>query len=110
MSYIKSNDSSKEASEYFASGTDDDVFSVTLEAPQCIGNPTETAGYITFKRPGNAYPERDYFAAGQFKDWVVETVYGTDGIGSLGGSTCDSCVAGGINGVGSLDGTTTTGE
>jgi len=110
MSYIRTSDSGSPApaSEYFATGSATGHFDVTLEAPQNIGNPTNTAGYITFKRPNNTYAERDYFAAGQYKPWVVERVYGTDGVGGLSGSSVDCCVSGGVNGIGDDAGTTTT--
>jgi hypothetical protein len=110
MSYIRSSEftSPAPASEYFDTGTDTGIFTVTIPAPQGICNPTSSAGYITFKRIGNTYAERDYFAAGQYKPWVVEEVYGTDGVGGLLGSTVRCSIVGGPTGTGDYDGTTTT--
>ena len=111
MSYMRTSESGSPApaSQYFDSATEGGDFEVELEAAQCIGNPTDTAGYITFKRPGNTHAERDYFEGGQTKPWVVETVYGNDGgTSGLSGSTCRAMVSGGINGVGDILSTTTT--
>lgn len=111
MSYIRNSEftSPAPASEYFNSGDNSGVFTVTIFAPQGLCNVTDTAGYITYKRPGNVYAEREYFAAGQFKPWVVEYVYGTDGYDGLSGSTVNCSVVGGPTGIGEDDGTTTTG-
>lgn len=97
------------SSEYFDADTDNGDLSITIQAQQMIGNPTGTAGYITFKRTGNTCAERDYFAAGQYKFWVVDTIYGADGgTSGLAGSTCRVCVTGGYTGTGDAIGTTTT--
>lgn len=93
MSYIRTSESTSPAiaSQYFASGSTGMIGTVTLTAPQCIGNPNDVAGFIAFKRPGNSSYERDYFQPGQVKPWVVESVLGVTGAV---GSTIDSYVAG----------------
>lgn len=93
MSYIRKSESTSPAtkSEYFFSGSTGMIGTVTLPAQQCIGNPTDTAGFIAFKMPGNDSYQRDYFLPGQFKPWVVESVLGVTGTV---GSTVDSYVAG----------------
>lgn len=97
MSYMRNSESNSPApaSEYFNSDTENGDMDVTLLAPQYIGNPTDTAGYITFQRTGCASAERDYFAAGQYKPWVVSVVFGADGgTSQLAGSTVRTCISG----------------
>lgn len=76
-------------------------WTITDKNVQCIGNPGATDGYITFKRTGNSAAEREFFAAGQSKPWVVNTVYGSDGGDSgLSGSTVKAKVCGLFEGSG----------
>lgn len=95
MSYIRTSESTSPAiaSQYFNSGSTGMNGAVTLNAPQCIGNPTDTAGFIAFKRP-QSNPERDYFLPGQVKPWVVERVYDYTGTTGINGSTINCYVAG----------------
>jgi len=82
-------------SKLYKSGSEVGQWTITDKNAQCIGNPGATDGYITFKRPGNSAAEREFFAAGQTKPWVVDIVYGTDGGDSgLSGSTVDAKVCG----------------
>lgn len=111
MSYVRTSDSKSPtpASEYFDCDTETGDFTVSILAQVSIANPTDKAGFITFKRPGNTSAERDYFAAGQIKDFVVEKVYGSDGgTSGLSGSTCRAQINGGFEGFGDAGSTTTT--
>jgi len=96
------------ASEYVGLTGETGIISVTLPAQQSVVNCGYTGGYLTFKRPGNANPERDYFAGGQEKHYVINKLYGSDGFGNLDGSDINVILTGGITGIGDLNGTTTT--
>jgi hypothetical protein len=97
MSYIRRSDSTSPAikAQSFTSSVSNGDLAVTLDAPQCIGNPTDTAGYITFMLQGDTVALRDYFLPGQFKPFAVKTVYGANGgTSTLTGSTINCYVAG----------------
>ena len=91
-------------SRLYKSSSENGQWSITDKNVQCIGNPGATGGYITFKRPGNSAAEREYFAEGQSKPWVVDTIYGVDGGDSeLSGSTVDAKVCGLFDGSGDTE-------
>lgn len=58
---------------------------ITIPAPQGISNPTDTAGYIEYRKKNATTAEREYFAPGQVKPYAIGIVYGSGG--ALGGTT-----------------------
>lgn len=95
MSHLPSSEMvspARKSEDFASSGTITGGFgAVTLAAPQSIGNPTETAGKISFHMVDDP-PETirtDYFIAGQYKPLVVDKVYDL-----AAGSTVNSRVIG----------------
>lgn len=54
----------------------DGTFSVTLDNPRMIVNPTNSDGMISFMQVGSDVMETEYFSAGQCKPYRVKTVFG----------------------------------